>query len=257
MANTRLFRGKAQALKSRTPLYTADFAPVAAVRKGDRVFIGCCMLAILALAWGYLFYLDHQMMQSMEHGATSARMDMPDPSVTRAWHATDVFFTFVMWIVMMAGMMIPSVMPIVLLFAGAHARRGDTAVRMLTSMFVLGYVVVWTGFSALAALAQHALHQAGLLSPMMAASSSLLSGVTLCLAGAYQLTAQARLPGALPKSARFFHDALARWQPGCTADGDAPWSLLPGLLLGGDVGAIRCRCNESCLGRGLGAIGTD
>lgn len=188
MANTRLLRGKAQSLKSRTPLYTADFAPVAAVPTGDRVFIGCCMLAITALAWGYLFYLDHQMMQSMEHDAMSARMEMPGLPMTRAWNAADVFFTFVMWIVMMVGMMVPSVMPIILLFAGAHARRGDTAVLMLTLMFVAGYAVVWTGFSALAALAQYVLHEAGLLSPLMAASSSLLSGVILWAAGAYQLT---------------------------------------------------------------------
>lgn len=186
MANMRLFRGKA--LKARTPLYTADFAPAAAVPKGDRVFIGCCMLAIVALAWVYLFYLDHQMMQPMEHGAMPARMDMPGMPMARAWTASDVFFTFVMWIVMMAGMMAPSVIPILLLFAGAHARRGRTSVRMLTLMFALGYAFMWTGFSALATLAQYALHDAGLLSPLMAASSAWVSGAILCAAGAYQLT---------------------------------------------------------------------
>lgn len=186
MANTRLFRGRA--LKSRTPLYTDDFAPVAAVPTGDRVFIGCCMLAIVVLAWAYLFYLDHQMTQSMEHGGMPARMDMPGMPMTRAWNAADVFFTFVMWLVMMTGMMATSAMPVLLLFAGAHSRRGETSVRMLTLMFVLGYAIIWTGFSALAALAQYVLHDAGLLSPLMAASSPWVSGAILCAAGAYQLT---------------------------------------------------------------------
>ncbi|MDB5855515.1 MAG: hypothetical protein JWR22_3556 [Herminiimonas sp.] len=186
MANMRLFRGKT--LKSSTPLYTADFAPIAAVPTGDRVFIGCCMLAVIALAWAYLFYVDHQMMQSKEHWAMSAGMDMPGMPMARAWNAADVFFTFVMWIVMMTGMMAASVTPTVLLFAGAHSRRGETSVRMLTLMFVLGYAVIWTGFSALATLAQYALHDAGLLSPLMAASSSWVSGAILCAAGAYQLT---------------------------------------------------------------------
>lgn len=186
MANMPLFRGKA--LKPRTPLQTADFAPVAAVSTGDRVFIGCCMLAIFVLAWAYLVHLDQQMMPSMSHKALPSGMDMPGMPMARAWSATDVFLTFAMWIVMMAGMMIPSVMPIVLLFAGAHASRGKTSVRMLTSTFVLGYALMWTGFSALATLAQYALHDAGLLPPSMAASSSWVSGAILCAAGAYQLT---------------------------------------------------------------------
>ncbi|MFC7516521.1 DUF2182 domain-containing protein [Herbaspirillum sp. GCM10030257] len=182
----RLFPGKA--LKLRTPLYTDDFAPVASVPVGDRIFIGCCILAIAALAWAYLFYLDHQMMRTMEHGAMPAGMDMPGMPMERAWSAADVFFTFVMWIVMMTGMMAASVMPVVLLFAGAQTRRGKTLARMMTLMFSLGYAVVWIGFSGLATLAQWALHDASMLSPLMAASSSRVGGAILCVAGAYQLT---------------------------------------------------------------------
>jgi predicted metal-binding membrane protein len=45
---------------------------------------------------------------------------------------------------------------------------------------------VWTGFSAAAALAQAALHQAALLSPAMATTSPLLGGALLIVAGVYQ-----------------------------------------------------------------------
>ncbi len=96
------------------------------------------------------------------------RMDAP-------WGATDVFFTFTMWAVMMVGMMSPSAAPVLLLFAAVP-------------MFALGYMTIWVGFSACATLAQWALHQAALLSPMMAVASPRLAGALLIAAGAYQLT---------------------------------------------------------------------
>jgi predicted metal-binding membrane protein len=55
-------------------------------------------------------------------------------------------------------------------------------------LFGLGYVTVWAGFSACAALAQWALHQAALLSPAMSSSSPRLAGMILIGAGVYQLT---------------------------------------------------------------------
>lgn len=186
MDSSRLFRGRAP--RPGTLAGMDASAAAAAVPRRDRIVIGCCMLAIITLSWAYLFYLDHQMMQSMAHGTMSARKDMPGMPLQGAWNAADAFLAFVMWIVMMTGMMAASVMPVVLLFAGAHAKRGAPSVRMLTWMFVLGYAIVWAGFSALATLAQWVLHDAGLLSPLMAASSARMSGAILCAAGAYQLT---------------------------------------------------------------------
>jgi len=109
------------------------------------------------------------------------RMDAP-------WGATDVFFTFTMWAVMMVGMMSPSAAPVLLLFAATHARRAERGVRAAVPMFGLGYIMVWVGFSLCATLAQWALHQAALLSPGMAAASPRLAGALLIAAGAYQLT---------------------------------------------------------------------
>jgi predicted metal-binding membrane protein len=104
------------------------------------------------------------------------------------WTAADVFFTFAMWAVMMAGMMAPSASPMLLLFAATGTGRGERNASLKTLTFGLGYLAVWTGFSAGATLAQYALHQAALLSPMMASSSSRLSSAILLAAGAYQLT---------------------------------------------------------------------
>ncbi len=109
------------------------------------------------------------------------KMDMP-------WTATDVFFTFAMWAVMMVGMMAGAAAPVLLLFAATRAGRREGGVSLATLMFGLGYLTVWVGFSACAALAQWALHQTAMLSPGMAASSPYLAGTILMGAGAYQLT---------------------------------------------------------------------
>jgi len=59
---------------------------------------------------------------------------------------------------------------------------------MALPSFGLGYLAVWAGFSACAAIAQEALHRAALLSPGMAASSPRTAGAIWIAAGVYQLT---------------------------------------------------------------------
>jgi predicted metal-binding membrane protein len=49
-------------------------------------------------------------------------------------------------------------------------------------------LLVWTGFSAAAAAAQWALHEAAMISPSMRTASPWLGGGTLVAAGLYQLT---------------------------------------------------------------------
>jgi predicted metal-binding membrane protein len=92
-----------------------------------------------------------------------------------------------MWIVMMIAMMIPSVAPVILLFAGVSRRRRVQGVPAApVSAFILGYLLAWAGYAVLAALIQSTLHSAALLSPAMASRSPLLGGGILMLAGVYQ-----------------------------------------------------------------------
>lgn len=158
---------------------------VAALPRRDRVLIASCILLITALAWAYLVHLDRQMSSSVEHETAMMKMGMV---MDAPWGASDVFFTFMMWAVMMVGMMSASATPVLLLFADMHARRAERGLPMAVLLFGLGYITVWLGFSASAALAQWALHEAALLSSNMAASSPRLAGVILIAAGAYQLT---------------------------------------------------------------------
>jgi predicted metal-binding membrane protein len=100
----------------------------------------------------------------------------------------DGWFTFAMWAVMMVGMMAPTALPMLLLFAGTRAGRDQRGLSLATLTFGLGYIAVWTIFSAGATLSQYGLHQAALLSTAMTSSSGRLNGAVLMAAGAYQLT---------------------------------------------------------------------
>ena len=63
--------------------------------------------------------------------------------------------------------------------AVTRRRRRAGVLAAPVSVFALGYLLVWTGFALVAALAQSALHPAALLSPAMASSSPLLGGALL------------------------------------------------------------------------------
>lgn len=104
------------------------------------------------------------------------------------WTALDFFYTFLMWSVMMVGMMTPSAAPVFLLFRNMKESRRDSDAPMTVTLFGLGYLIVWVGFSAAATIAQWGLHQGTWLSSSMAVTSSRIAGVILITAGAYQLS---------------------------------------------------------------------
>jgi predicted metal-binding membrane protein len=158
----------------------------AALSSRDRFLIWTCLVVVIALAWTYLIYLGRQMASAMEYDAMMTAMGMP--MEMPPWTAVDLLFTFAMWAVMMVGMMVGTAAPVLLLFAATHAGHGGRRVPWIVLLFGLGYVIVWTAFSAGAALAQWALHSAAMLSPMMAATSPRLGGAILVAAGIYQLT---------------------------------------------------------------------
>jgi len=148
-----------------------------------RRVIGLAIAAVTLLAWVYLFHLSRQMSAAAADDARMAAMGM---AVTAQWTRTDVFLTFVMWTVMMVGMMAPSVTPVLLL--AANAPRSERHVIPLVLLFGAGYLLVWVGFSAIATVTQWLLHAGALLSPAMAASSPRIAGAILIGAGLYQLT---------------------------------------------------------------------
>jgi predicted metal-binding membrane protein len=98
-------------------------------------------------------------------------------------------FVFIMWTVMMVGMMTPSAAPMIFMYArvGRHAEAQSTPLGA-TVWFVAGYVLVWTAFALLATLVQWALERSALLDPAMSRTSNVLGGLVLVAAGSYQWT---------------------------------------------------------------------
>lgn len=140
----------------------------------ERALAGLALAALIALAWAYL--LSGAGMDMRVMGMHALR-----PEWTRGYFGV----MFAMW----AVMMLPSAAPMILLHLRvSRERRERTGAPLASGLFILGYVAVWTAFSAVATAAQWALDQATLLSPMMAARSSALAGALLIAAGLYQLT---------------------------------------------------------------------
>jgi predicted metal-binding membrane protein len=149
----------------------------------DRL-VAACALAILTLfAWVYLGRMAVAMRAAANEAEMHAAMGMSGIDV---WGPGDVASLFVMWVVMMAGMMLPSAAPMILLVAGTHRRQGGPRAQMRTAAFAAGYLVAWTEFSLAAALVQAALHAGALMSTTMATQSTRLSGAIVLAAGAYQ-----------------------------------------------------------------------
>ncbi|MEJ2531330.1 MAG: DUF2182 domain-containing protein [Halioglobus sp.] len=146
----------------------------------QRFLAWTAIILVTALSWLYLLYLDANMQGGM--ATEMGGMVMPRP-----WTWLDAWLMFLMWAVMMVAMMLPGASPMILLYqriAYQKMRRPQLSV----ALFVTGYLLVWTAFSAAATGAQWALREIGLVNDMMVSSSALLSGTLLVTAGAYQLS---------------------------------------------------------------------
>lgn len=149
-----------------------------AVLRRDRVLVLGGVVVLSALAWMHIVQMA-RVMSGMDLGLAMPQM--------RTWGAGDLFMLFVMWAVMMVAMMVPSAAPVVLLFATINRKRREQQDPFVaTGVFLLGYLIVWTGYSALATMAQWTLHAAALLSPLMVTTSPLLGGALLVAAGIFQ-----------------------------------------------------------------------
>ena len=146
----------------------------------DRLGVLSTLVAGTTLAWIYLFRLADEM--------TGSSIPMAAIQVS-PWGAADFILTFLMWAIMMVGMMVPSAAPTVMIYA-AVARKAarDRTVVPPTLVFVSGYIVLWTLFCLVATLAQWGLDQAALLSPMMVTTSPAIGSGLLIGAGVYQVT---------------------------------------------------------------------
>ncbi|MGV3632733.1 MAG: DUF2182 domain-containing protein [Pseudorhodoplanes sp.] len=123
---------------------------------------------------------------SMDTGPAGALIaGTPDMVTPVVWTPAHAVVIFVMWWLMMVAMMVPSASPVVLLYGALNRDRGAWPALE----FLLGYLAVWAGFSAVATFIQGALSVGGLVSAMyMNLATPYLAAAVLIGAGLYQMS---------------------------------------------------------------------
>lgn len=156
------------------------------VLKRDRLVTFAALVCLALPAWGWMIHEARAMYQTGVCSCAGMKMSGPD---LRPWSAATLIPLFLMWAVMMVAMMTPSAAPMVLTFAMVQRKRREREQPFVpTAIFLLGYLAVWTGFSAVAAVVQWILHARALLSPLMVSTSPGLGAALLIVAGAFQWT---------------------------------------------------------------------
>ena len=149
----------------------------------DRWIVGAALLATAALAWAWLL---------SQPAGDAAMADMTGAGMTGAvapWSTDYLLPAFAMWALMMVAMMLPSAMPMILLYARVAAKTEPHGAYRRTSLFTLAYLALWTGFALAAAALQALLVARGTVSDMaLALGDRRLAGALLIAAGLYQLT---------------------------------------------------------------------
>jgi predicted metal-binding membrane protein len=153
-----------------------------ALLQRERLAVAASLLTVILLAWGWLFLGAGIEMDQMDMGGGQIMLMAPE------WSAGYAVVIFLMWAIMMMAMMLPSAAPAILLTAALMSRRGGSRLFGPTGLFVLGYLLIWFGFSLAATILQFSLDRAKLLSADMATASTTLAGVMLIAAGLYQWT---------------------------------------------------------------------
>jgi predicted metal-binding membrane protein len=162
------------------------------VLRRDRIVVAAALVMLAGLAWAYVLWLA----AGIDMGGTdmSGFRIIPAGVVLMMpanvpWNATELAFVFAMWAVMMVGMMTPSAAPMILIYAGfGRQAKTDGKPFAATGWFAAGYLLTWISFALVATVAQWALEQYALLTPMMESASHFFGGIVLIAAGLYQWT---------------------------------------------------------------------
>ncbi len=219
----------------RNALVVSDPTSIESLLRRDRWLVAGALLLVVALCSAWIVPLARDMHGAMD--GWSAWM------TTSTWDLTHLALLFAMWVVMMAGMMLPSAAPGLLSYASVIRKSSDSErAPAHVYAFAGGYLLVWTAFSLLATILQRLLAQWLLLSPMMESQNPIFGGVLLMVAGVYQFTPfkRACLDGCRSPAELSTRD----WKPGVAggfylgvANGlyclGSSWALMLLLFVGG------------------------
>ena len=155
------------------------------LRGRERATILAALAGVAAISWLYLWLGARDMAMTGDGAMAGMAMSM----TPRPWSVAETGLMFVMWWVMMVGMMLPSATPMILTFATVNRnKRARGRPFVPTAIFAAGYLMAWGGFSLAVAALQSGLGRAALMSPTMQTTSAPLAAALILAAGVYQLT---------------------------------------------------------------------
>lgn len=138
------------------------------------------LVAIPLVCWLWVIAMARDMYGPMS-GASAWMM-------TVTWDAPRLLLLWAMWAAMMAGMMLPTMAPMLLLYARAMRQRKGTNAPARIYAMAGGYVAIWALFSVGATVLQRWLSSWQILTPMMEPASPTAAAGLLFVAAVYQVT---------------------------------------------------------------------
>jgi predicted metal-binding membrane protein len=179
----------------------SELTSLEVILRRDRAIIIAALTAVVVISWAYILAgagmgmtawdmssLDFALGRAKPMAMGTAMAAMATPA---GWSFGYAVLMVVMWWVMMVAMMLPSAAPMILLYAtiSRKQQQRDETVLLPAGIFASGYIAVWGAFSVLAVALQWGFESAGILSPKIMNTTSLLfAGALLIAAGLYQLS---------------------------------------------------------------------
>lgn len=146
----------------------------------DKVLIVTALVLLSGLAWAGTVY----QAGSMGIGMITCSMTMGMP-----FSVSNAMLYLVLWGVMMAAMMFPSVVPMAVLFSTVSRKKREQRTPFVpTWIFVAGYGVLWTLAGGIAYAGDLAIQSLPDSFPVLRTYGTVIGGATLVTAGLYQLT---------------------------------------------------------------------
>jgi predicted metal-binding membrane protein len=154
---------------------------------GERVFLAGSALLFIASAACTIYWCSAMPGgMVMPGGWTMSMMWMRMPGASLLGAAASFMG---MWLVMMAAMMLPSLLPMLLIYRRSIRCLDETRLGWPTALAAAGYFFVWAVFGVAAYTIGLALVAAEMCWPALAQSVPIAIGVVVLLAGSIQLTA--------------------------------------------------------------------
>jgi predicted metal-binding membrane protein len=143
--------------------------------------------ALFTLSAIVTLYFIHAMSSGMQMagGWTMSMMWMRMPG--QGWLSTSLVFA-TMWLSMMVAMMLPSALPMLLIYQKTARFRGEEHVGLATWCLGAGYFGVWLVFGLIAYALGVGIAHAAMASEIASRAIPVACGASLIVAGVYQLT---------------------------------------------------------------------